>query len=139
MRKAEKDLNNAHVAQQQADKAINQNQDPQAVYDLIQTLRDAYMNAIEKEFELIRKQAFMDIIYNDFVQMNQARDQVLKDRLDAELEVSAGELQGLVELFNTAKTAKDTYDTEEQALKDARAALDTADPPASQTDKDNAD
>lgn len=81
----------------------------------------------------------MDLIYNDFVSLNEARDKVLKDRLDAELAVAAAELGGLVDTFNAAKVAKDAYDAEEQALKDARAALDTQTPPASQSDKDAAD
>lgn len=139
MRKAEKDLNNAHVAVQQADKAINQNQDPQAVYDLIQTLKDAYMTSLDKEFDLVRKQAFMDILYQDFVRLNEARDQVLRDRLNAELAVATGELDGLKETYNTAKTAKDTWDAEDVTLKAARAALDTQTPAAEQSAKDAAD
>ena len=41
MRKADKELNEAYVAFQQAEKAISRNEEPQAVYDLIQALRDA--------------------------------------------------------------------------------------------------
>lgn len=44
--------------------------------------------------------------------------------LEAELEVAAGELGGLKTTFDDAKTAKDTYDEEEERLKNEKANID---------------
>jgi predicted nucleic acid-binding Zn-ribbon protein len=108
------------------------------VYGLVNALRDASEAVVDKEFLLIRAQEYERLLNEDYNRINQARDQVLKDRLDADIATAAGELEGLVTAFNTATTAKAAFDAELQALKDARAALDT-DTSATQTQKDDAD
>lgn len=87
---------------------------------------------------MVRVQEYFHLLDQDYQMLNQARDNVLRERLDAEIAKAAGELAGLNEVMNTAKTAYDTFEVELQALKDARAALDT-DTTATQTQKDDAD
>lgn len=77
MRRAEKQLNEAHVAQQQAEKAINQNQDPQRVQDLINDLQDAVKAVMDKEIGLTRVHEYYHLLDMDFQAINAKRDEVL--------------------------------------------------------------
>lgn len=70
------------------------------------------------------KQEQFHLLETEFNGLQQARDDKLTERLNAELATSAEELGGLKKLFDEAKTARDTYDTEETRLKEAKAALD---------------
>ena len=138
LRKADKELNEAYIAFQQAEKAVSRNQDPQAVYDLIQTLRDAQEGVDAKELQLVRRQEYMNLLYADYDMINQAREAVLADKLMKEVEKAAGELTELETVMNTALAAKDAWETEDARLRAARAALDT-DTSATDDQKNTAD
>lgn len=70
-------MNEAYVAMQQAEKAISQNQDMQAVYDLINTLRDAQDNVDDKQLEIDRINEYYHLLHMEFERLNNARDEVL--------------------------------------------------------------
>lgn len=76
-RKGDKALNEAYVAMQQAEKAISQNQDMQAVYDLINTLRDAQELVDDKQLKIDRINEYYHLLHMEFERLNNARDEVL--------------------------------------------------------------
>jgi len=88
---------------------------------------------------MIRKQEFYHLLDQEFMNVNEVREATLGDVLQGQLDIAQGELDGLMELFNTAQGAKDDFDAEETRLRAARADLDNADPAASQDDIDAAD
>lgn len=136
MRKAEKALNNAYNLQNKAEQAINQNQDPQAVWDLMQTVKDAYENTLEKEVTLARVREEFHLLDAEFQRVNEKRDETFRQQLETEVNQAAGELEGLEGIFNTAKEAKETYDAELTRLQGLRSAMDTD---ASATDQQKSD
>lgn len=125
MRKAEKALNQAYNRQNKAEQAINQNQDPAEVYDLMQEVKDAYKNTLDKEIALERVREEFHLLDAEFQRVNEKRDATFRKMLETELETAAGELEGLVETYNTAKGDKEGYDAVEKKLREERAAMDT--------------
>lgn len=51
-------MNNAWNSRQQAEKAINQNKSEEKVWDLVNELKDAALNVLEKEVKRARIQEF---------------------------------------------------------------------------------
>lgn len=125
MRKAEKALNQAYNQQNKAEQAINQNKDPAEVYDLMQRVKDAYENTLEKEIALERIREEYKLLDEEFQRVNEKRDATFAKMLEKELETAAGELGGLVEAYNVAKGNKEGYDAEETKLREERQAMDT--------------
>lgn len=101
----------------------------------MQAVKDAYENTLEKEIQLERLRAEFDALHEEFMRADQKREATFKAKLEAELEVAAGELEGLVTTYNTAKTAKETYESEEARLEGERAAMDAADSTATDAEK----
>lgn len=135
MRKAEKELNQAHVAQQQAEKAINQNDEPQRVQDLVNDLQDAVKAVLNKEVALTRVHEYYHLLDMDFQSINEKREEVLQDRLAAEVEKVAGELEELKGFFATAEEEKKTWDAEDARLRKVRTDMDAADSTADEAAK----
>lgn len=125
MRKAEKALNQAYNQQNKAEQAVNQNKDPAEVYDLMQKVKDAFENTLEKEIALERIREEYKLLDEEFQRANEKRDATFAKMLEKELETAAGELGGLVEAYNVAKGNKEGYDAVETRLREERQAMDT--------------
>jgi hypothetical protein len=132
-------LNEAYTAKEDAEKAITVNEEAANVVDLVNALRDAQQNIITKELALARLHEFQHKLSEELQKLEKDREDVLADRLTADLAVSEGEFEGLNEIYKTAKKAKDDYDTRETELRDARTAMDDPNSGATQAQKDDAD
>lgn len=117
MRRASKKLNEAIQAQQQADKAISLNKDPEMVWDLMYALRDQFENVMEKDLELIRINAFYDALHEEFVKANDRRDYTLAQQLEDELERAQYELSELERFLGEAEEIKDNWITRDENLR----------------------
>ena len=102
-------------------------------------LQDAYINVMQKEMAMIRKQEFSHLLYQEFDNVNEVREATLGAILQAEVELAQTELEGLNELLGTAEETKTNFDAEETRLRQALEDLNNADPPADQADIDAAD
>lgn len=91
----------------------------------MQAVKDAYENTLEKEIALERIREEQHLLNMEFTRANDKRDNTVREKLEAELEVAAGELKGFEDTYNTLKADKDKYDEEEKKLMDERAAMDT--------------
>jgi hypothetical protein len=65
--------------------AIEDNTDPEAIQDLIQALQDANTKVSNKEKKLTRAEEYYNLLQADFDRLNQERDGVLAERLTAEI------------------------------------------------------
>lgn len=125
LRKADKALNEAYTAKQAAERAITENQNPQAVYDLVQALRDADEAIVSKEMRHHRLNSFREALFEELTRLDEARNEVLAERLTAEIGIAEGEFDAFKTTWEEKKADKDTYDAEETRLREARAAMDT--------------
>lgn len=79
---------------------------------------------MDKEIALTRVHEFYHLLDMDFQRINEKRDEVLQDRLKAEVEKAGEELQELKGFFETAEESKKTWDDEDKRLRKARSDMD---------------
>jgi chemotaxis regulatin CheY-phosphate phosphatase CheZ len=82
IRKTDKALNEAYNAVDAANKEINKNQDPQAVYDLVNNLRDALAVVDEKEMKMERLHEFQHLLYQEFDRFNKKQEEFYAQELE---------------------------------------------------------
>jgi len=106
---------------------LSQNQDPSLVPDLIQAVREAAENIIDKELKLIRVVEYEHLLYQEWDAQHQLNEERIKKEIEAEVEKAQEELVELKGFFETAEEAKNEWEKEDERLRGIVVANDTDD------------
>lgn len=96
---------------------MSQNQDPERVGELVQAVREANENIMDKELRLIRLREYEHLLYQEFDVQNQLNEERFKQEIEAEVEKATEELRELKGFFESAEEAKSQWEAEDTRLR----------------------
>jgi len=140
VRKADEKLSEAYQSQNAADQALfeNQNGDEEHVTSLVNALRDAQENVIDRELKLTRVREYENLLYQEFDAQNQRNEERIRQEIAAEVEQAQEELKELKGFFETAEEAKNDWITQDERLRRIVESMNSAESTATEEEKNEA-